>query len=125
MNEQGLDGLGGGRGAMQGHMREAMALLQHQQLQEERRQLEEDEVRRQMFGGVAAFPAGWATASRWTTGRTPMGSGIATRAGRSPSHRRSGCAGGSVAAASGAALPRSTCWSYTNAVFFDIVLLLN
>ncbi|XP_008658092.1 uncharacterized isoform X2 [Zea mays] len=58
MNEQGLGGLGGGRGAVQGHGREAMALLQHQQLQQQRRQLEEeDEVRRQMFGGVAAFPA--------------------------------------------------------------------
>ncbi|CAD6340128.1 unnamed protein product [Miscanthus lutarioriparius] len=54
MNEQGLGGFGGGRGAVQlGHGREAMALLQHHQ---RRRQLEE-EVRRQMFAGVAAFPA--------------------------------------------------------------------
>jgi hypothetical protein len=35
-----------------------MVLLQHQQLQQKQRQLEEeDEVRRQKFGGVAAFPA--------------------------------------------------------------------
>ena len=56
MNEQGLGGFGGGRGAVQlGHGREAMALLQHHQ---RRRQLEEEEeVRRQMFAGVAAFPA--------------------------------------------------------------------
>ena len=57
MNEQGLGGLGGGRGAVQGHGRETMALLQHQQLQQQRRQLEEDEVWRQMFGGVEAFLA--------------------------------------------------------------------
>jgi hypothetical protein len=52
MNEQGLGGFGGGRGAMQGHGREVMALLQHHH--QRRRQLEE-EVRRQMFAGVAAF----------------------------------------------------------------------
>jgi len=54
MNEQGLGGFGGSGGAVQGHGREAMALLQHHQ---RRRQLEEEEgVRRQMFAGVAAFP---------------------------------------------------------------------
>jgi hypothetical protein len=31
--------------------------LQHQRLQQQRWQLEEDEVRRQMFGGVEAFLA--------------------------------------------------------------------
>ncbi|CAN6202413.1 unnamed protein product [Urochloa humidicola] len=57
MDEQGLGGFGRGRG------REAMSLLQHQhhQQQQRRRQLEEEEeqeaMRRQMFAGVAAFPA--------------------------------------------------------------------
>jgi hypothetical protein len=54
MNEQGLGGFGGGRGGMQGHGWEVMALLQHHH--QRRRQLEEEEeVRRQMFAGVAAF----------------------------------------------------------------------
>ena len=61
MNEQqGLGGFGGGRGGVQGHGREAMALLQHHD-QRRRQQLEEEEedeaVRRQMFGGLAAYPA--------------------------------------------------------------------
>ncbi|OEL31562.1 Transcription factor SPATULA [Dichanthelium oligosanthes] len=64
MDEQGLGGFGGGRGAVRDHGREAMALLQHQHQHQHqrRRQLEEEEeeeaaARRQMFGGVAAFPA--------------------------------------------------------------------
>jgi hypothetical protein len=61
MNEQqGLGGFGGGRGGVQGHGREAMALLQHHD-QRRRQQLEEEEddeaVRRQMFGGLAAYLA--------------------------------------------------------------------
>ncbi|CAN6222012.1 unnamed protein product [Urochloa humidicola] len=58
MDEQGLGGfVGGGRG------REAMALLQHQHQQQRRRQMEEEEeeaaaaARRQIFAGMAAFPA--------------------------------------------------------------------
>ena len=58
MNEQGLGGFGGGRGAVQlGHGREAMALLQHHQRRRQLEEEEEEEERRQMFAGVAAFPA--------------------------------------------------------------------
>jgi len=63
MDEQGFGGFGGGRGAVRGQGREAMALLQHQHHHQLRRQLEveeeeeEEEARRQMFAGVAAFPA--------------------------------------------------------------------
>ena len=62
MDEQGFGGFGGGRGAVRGQGREAMALLQHQHHHQRRRQLEveeeeEEEARRQMFAGVAAFPA--------------------------------------------------------------------
>lgn len=56
MNEQGLGGFGGGRGATQGHGREAMALLQHHQRRRQLEEEQEEEVRRQMFGGVPAFP---------------------------------------------------------------------
>ncbi|PUZ62047.1 hypothetical protein GQ55_4G327200 [Panicum hallii var. hallii] len=65
MDEQGFAGFGGGRGAVpvRDQGREAMALLQHQHHHQRRRQLEveeeeeEEEARRQMFAGVAAFPA--------------------------------------------------------------------
>ncbi|KAG2609629.1 transcription factor BHLH089-like isoform X2 [Panicum virgatum] len=67
MDEQGFGGFGGGRGAaVRGQGREVMAaLLQHQhhhhqrrrQLEVEEEAEEEEEARRQMFAGVAAFPA--------------------------------------------------------------------